>query len=115
MFQDGSMTTTQPVGAPMGSMPLDITGSDNQNQASSKQKGPLSAEEMTAAVQELNAAMKVVNTRLSFSIDNITKQTVVTVTDDQTHEVIRQIPSEEMLKVSERIAELLGVLFDHAG
>jgi flagellar protein FlaG len=115
MISDAAMTTTQPVGAPSGAMPLDISGSDKQNSASTQHKSLQSADEVAAAVQELNAAMKVVNTNLSFSIDNITKQTVVTVTDENTHEVIRQIPSEEMLKVSERIAELLGVLFDHAG
>ena len=109
------MATTQPVGAPAGAMPLDIFGSDQQNGASSQRKSYLSEKELAAAVQELNAAMKVVNTNLSFSIDSITKQTVVTVTDAQTHEVIRQIPTEEMLKVSDRIAELLGVMFDHAG
>jgi flagellar protein FlaG len=109
------MTTTQPVGAPAGAMPLDIFDSGQQDVAPGKKKSPLSDEEMAAAVHELNAAMKVVNTNLAFSIDNITKQTVVTVTDAQTHEVIRQIPPEDMLKVSDRIAELLGVLFDHAG
>ena len=96
-------------------MPLDIAGSDKQNATPNQQKGAFSAAQMAAAVRELNAAMKVVDTNLSFSIDSITKQTVVTVTDATTHEVIRQIPSEEMQKVSDRIAELLGVLFDHAG
>jgi len=115
MISDETMATTQPVGAPSGALPLDIAGSDKQNAASTQRKSLLPADEVAAAVQELNAAMKVVNTNLSFSIDHITKQTVVTVTDEKTHEVIRQIPSEEMLKVSERIAELLGVLFDHAG
>jgi flagellar protein FlaG len=109
------MEATQPVGVLGGAMPLDIFESGQQNGAPSQHKGHLSEKELAAAVQELNAAMKVVNTNLSFSIDNITKQTVVTVTDAQTHEIIRQIPTEEMLKVSDRIAELLGVMFDHAG
>ncbi len=110
-----TMTTTQPVTAPAGASALDISGSGQQNAAPSLRKSPLSQEELAAAVQELNAAMQVVNTSLSFSIDSVTKQTVVTVTDAQTHEVIRQIPPEDMLKVSDRIAELLGVMFDHAG
>jgi flagellar protein FlaG len=109
------MTTTQPVGTVGAAMPLDIFGSDQQNNASGASQGSLSQEQIAAAVQELNAAMKVVNTNLSFSVDTITKQTVVTVTDAQTHEVIRQIPPEDMLKVADRIAELLGVLFDHEG
>jgi flagellar protein FlaG len=109
------MVAAQPVGAPSGATPLDIHGSGQQHDAPDQQKASLSDEEMASAVKELNAAMTVVNTNLSFSVDNITKQTVVTVTDAQTNEVIRQIPPEDMLRVSQRIAELLGVLFDHAG
>jgi flagellar protein FlaG len=114
-MQNDIMATTQPVGALSGALPPDISGSDKPGSAHPQQKSSLSAAELAAAVKELNTAMKVVNTNLSFSIDSVTKQTVVTVTDANTHEVIRQIPSEEMQKVSDRIAELLGVLFDHAG
>jgi flagellar protein FlaG len=78
-------------------------------------KQTFSKEQIDAVVQELNKAMQIVNTSLSFSVDQNTKQTVVKVTDVNTKEVIRQIPSEEMLRVSQRIAELLGVLYDHAG
>lgn len=109
------MTTTQPVAAPAGTTALDISGSGQQNPAPSQRRNLLSGEELAAAVQELNSAMQLVNTNLSFSIDSITRQTVITVTDAQTHAVIRQIPPEDMLRVSDRIAELLGVLFDHAG
>ena len=109
------MLTTQPVGALTGAMPADTYGSDQQDATRGQSNAVPSDQQLASAVQELNAAMRVVNTNLSFSIDSITKQTVVTVTDAQTHEVIRQIPPEDMLHVSERIAELLGVLFDHAG
>ncbi len=109
------MSTTQPVGVTAGAAPLDIHGINQPGSSQSQQKAHLSDAQLASAVRELNVAMKVINTSLSFSIDTITKQTVVTVTDEQTNEVIRQIPSQEMLKASERIAELLGVLFDHAG
>ncbi|HTX18086.1 MAG TPA: flagellar protein FlaG [Bacteroidota bacterium] len=109
------MIATQPVGASSGTLPIDIYGAGQQDGSEGQQKASLSNAEVISAVKELNAAMKVVDTNLSFSFDSITKQTVVTVTDAQTNEVIRQIPPEEMLKVSQRIAELLGVLFDHAG
>ena len=109
------MLATQPVGAPSGTLPLDIYGTGQQEDSQGQQNTSLSSIEMASAVKELNAAMKVVNTNLSFSFDSITNQTVVTVTDAQPNEVIRQIPPEDMLKVSQRIAELLGILFDHAG
>lgn len=108
------VTGTQPVGAPTGALPLETFGSDQQKAKAVHQRRALSDAEIAAMVKELNTAMKVVNTNLSFSYDSVTKRTVVRVTDAQTNEVIRQIPSEEMLRISERITELLGVLFDHA-
>ncbi len=74
----------------------------------------LSAPEIDEVLQKLNSAARTMGTNLSFSVDGTTKKTVVTVTDAQTGEVIRQIPSEEMLKVSRMITELLGVLVDHS-
>ena len=109
------VSTTQAVGAVMAMQPADTYEAGKQGTSEPRRTRGLSDEELGAAVKELNAAMKVVNTSLSFSIDSVTKKTIVTVTDEQTHEVIRQIPSEEMLRVSQRITELLGILFDHAG
>lgn len=81
-------------------------------QPASSQK--MSKEEVEAIVAELNKVMEMVGTTLSFYVDKDTKKTVVKVLDAQTHEVIRQIPPEEMLKVSQRISELLGILIDQS-
>jgi len=70
------------------------------------------AADIHAAVAQLNASMKLAGTKLSFSVDSITKQTVVTVVDSETGQVIRQIPSEAMLKISQQITALLGAIFD---
>ena len=43
---------------------------------------------------------------LDFYIDEPTGQTVITVRDRETDQVIRQIPSEEILAVAERINEM---------
>jgi flagellar protein FlaG len=65
-----------------------------------------------AAVAQLNASMKLSGTKLSFSVDAATKETVITVVDSGTGEVIRQIPSETVLKISEQITAMLGAIFD---
>lgn len=46
------------------------------------------------------------NRDLSFTFDNETKRTIVTVKESSSGEVIRQIPSEEVLKLASRIQEL---------
>ena len=52
------------------------------------------------------------NRDLSFSIHEASGRTVVMVLDGETKEVIRQIPSEEALRMSEALAESRGVLLD---
>ncbi len=75
----------------------------------------LAPHEIRTVVDGLNKVMQTFSTDLEFSIDASTKQVVVTVTDKNTHQVIRQIPSEEMLRVSQHIAQLLGIVYDHEG
>ncbi|HTY36932.1 MAG TPA: flagellar protein FlaG [Bacteroidota bacterium] len=70
------------------------------------------AQDIHAVVAQANAALRMAGTRLLFSVDDVTKETVVTVVDQDTGEVIRQIPSETMLKISESITRLLGAIFD---
>jgi flagellar protein FlaG len=47
---------------------------------------------------------------LSFSIDDSTGKTVVMVTDAETGEMIRQIPSEEMLALARSLEKMQGML-----
>jgi flagellar protein FlaG len=63
-------------------------------------------------VGQLNDELKIFNTRIAFSIDEKTKKTVVKIIDENKNEVIRQVPPDYLLKISERISELLGVLVD---
>nr|WP_241664402.1 flagellar protein FlaG [Ningiella ruwaisensis] len=72
-----------------------------------------------ATLDSINSFMQSASTALSFSVDDATDRQVVTVKDRQSGEVIRQIPSEEVLNFAERIKELesevskpIGVLID---
>ena len=57
------------------------------------------------AVEEINRAMRQSNRNLEFSVDDATSRVVVRLTDTETGEVIRQIPSEETLAISRSIGE----------
>lgn len=52
---------------------------------------------------------------LSFSIDDTTGKTVVRITDAQTGEMIRQIPSEEMLEIARSLDRMQGMLLQEQG
>jgi len=53
--------------------------------------------------------------RLSFDVHEGTGELVVHVVDSETGNVIRSVPSEEMLDIAQRIRQVAGMLFDHEG
>lgn len=62
-------------------------------------------EQLTDAVAKLNDHLQTINRDLHFSIDDASGQTVVKVVNSETDELIRQIPSEEVLRISQTIKE----------
>ncbi|WP_051202228.1 flagellar protein FlaG [Ferrimonas senticii] len=62
--------------------------------------------------QELARFMDANQRALAFEVDDSSGQSVVVVRERQTDEVIRQIPSEEMLKLAAKLSDLRGLLVD---
>jgi len=54
----------------------------------------------------------IVNTETEFKIDEDTGMIIVKIKDKDSGEIIRQIPSEVVVKLAKTIDEFLGVLFD---
>jgi flagellar protein FlaG len=72
----------------------------------------LSPEEMQEVIDVANAALKNANNSLQFQIDESLEQPIVSVVDQDSGEVIRQLPSEEIVRISRSIDSMRGVLFD---
>jgi flagellar protein FlaG len=75
---------------------------------------------LESATREVEQFIQSQNRNLTFSVDESTERSVVTVTDSGSGDVIRQIPSEEVLRLAERLNELrtdlgssVGILFDN--
>lgn len=75
---------------------------------------------LTDAIDTLNQAAAMQQRNLSFSMDDLSGRAVIQVKDKQTNEVIKQIPSEELLKVAQDVKRLqnemgqsLGLLVDN--
>lgn len=64
------------------------------------------------AVNRLNQYVQTLRRDLQFRVDEDTDRVIVTVTDSETHEVIRQIPAEEVLAVAKSLETMQGVLMD---
>lgn len=63
-------------------------------------------------VAQLNDYMQNLNRSLQFSVDEDSGDTVVKVIDSDTDEVVRQIPSESILKIRNAVAEYRGILLE---
>ena len=57
------------------------------------------------AVKDLNDFAQEIQTNLKFSVDEGSGRSVITVTDKQTGDVIRQIPAKEVLAVANLLRE----------
>ncbi|MEM9103483.1 MAG: flagellar protein FlaG [Pseudomonadota bacterium] len=66
-------------------------------------------EKIQESVQQLNDSARQLNRDLEFSVDNDSGRTIITVKDRRTEEIIRQIPSEDVLKIANRVKELSDI------
>ncbi|WAR45413.1 flagellar protein FlaG [Methylomonas rapida] len=74
----------------------------------SQKVDPNSSDIVKKAVDEGNSLLQVVNRNLQFKVDETTKELVVKVVDSESGELVRQIPSEEVLAFIQRMQELEG-------
>ena len=67
-------------------------------------------EQLNHAMQEVQKAVAPLAQELQFSIDKDTGRTVVKVMDTETHKMVRQIPSEEIMAMAQQLSKLQGLL-----
>jgi flagellar protein FlaG len=66
-------------------------------------------------VEDLQASLEMLqqkNTHLDFSVHEKTDRIMVRITDQDTGDVIREIPSEEFLNLAAKLQEMVGLMFD---
>lgn len=66
------------------------------------------------AVEHLNKQMSSSGRSLGFAMDEVMRMPVVTVKDTRSGEVIRQIPSETVVRVAHVLDDLKGLLYDQS-
>lgn len=62
--------------------------------------------------EKMNEVASVFNSSLSFSVDKPTGKTVIKVVNNDTDELIRQIPPENALKLISNMRNVMGMLLD---
>lgn len=74
----------------------------------------LSVKDAKELTLEMNEIMDDLQTSLGFSIrEDLNHQVVVEIKDRETNELIKQIPSEELLEIKLKMEEFTGLILDH--
>jgi len=80
-------------------------------EAQTAERNAIAPEELTQVVENLNAFVQIMKRNVAFDIDKDSGRDVISVFDADTKELIRQIPSEEALKLLKRMDAAVGLLF----
>lgn len=75
-------------------------------------KPEVKAEDIARTVSDAKSVAQAAGASLEFTIDKDSGKTVVKVVDASTSELIRQIPSEELLSLARNMTKLEGLLID---
>lgn len=91
-----------------------LTSFENQDSTIKKKDVSISKKEAQAVVESLEEYMNVLKTTIGFNINDSTNEIVVTVTNKDSGEIIRHIPSEEILELHEKMKDLTGLIFSQS-
>lgn len=67
-------------------------------------------DQVNQAVQTINKSMQLLSRSLEFSVDADSNRTIVKVIDQQTKELVRQMPSQEALEIAKALDQGIGKL-----
>jgi len=73
---------------------------------------PVEIPKMESVTRQIDTFLRSMNRSLQFRVDDASGRMVVSITDAETGEVIRQVPGEEALRMAERIDAQIGALLD---
>ena len=89
--------------------------SQTANSGDEKENGKeqqYSEKTLKSAINTANSKMKQNRTRCEFAYNELTRRVSIKIYDKDTDEIVKEIPSEEALKMVEKIWELAGLMVD---
>ena len=63
-------------------------------------------------VEDVNSYVELFNNKVSFSMDQNSRQ-IIHVYDNETGNLVRQIPPEEMVQLLNKLEEISGIIFNN--
>ncbi len=122
MISTSSISQIRPPGQYQGDSQQPVLDRGRPAASSSKQlvqaipPGGPDTDHLKEAKEMLDALKKDIemirNLGVRFSVDEDTGETVIKIVDKETDDIIREIPPEQVLKLREKLDEMVGMLFD---
>lgn len=87
---------------------------DNKMAQASNDKNEFvqSVDELEEKIDSINSFFKPTNSYLKFKLHEKLDEYYVSIIDQETNEVIKEIPAKELLDIHAKIEEMLGILID---
>jgi flagellar protein FlaG len=73
---------------------------------------PVTIPRIESVTRQIDSFLRSINKSLQFRVDQATGEMIVTIRDDETGEVIRQVPGEDALRIAQRIEDTLSAMLD---
>lgn len=89
-------------------MPIDTV----KNNKYAKEELPISEKALIDVIEKANKAIEGPNKRFEFSIHKATHEIMIKIMDNDTGEVIREIPPEKVLDMVAKMWEMAGIIVD---
>ncbi len=94
-----------------GRVETEVPANANPDASRKAERAEQEQEPLENVVSNLNQLVRDLHRELQFSVDEDSGDTVIKVIDSKTDEVLRQIPSEEVMRLRQRLEEAAGVIF----
>ena len=89
-------------------VPQDVAEAPRQEPAAR----PVTIPKIESVTRQIDSFLRSINKSVQFRVDQATGEMVVTIRDDETGEVIRQVPGEDALRIAQRIEDQLSAMLD---
>jgi len=92
--------------------PLEKQPMTEKETSSFEKESATPEQDIAETIDEMNQFLESMKRNISFSIDQDSGQSVILVKDSENDQVIRQLPSEELIVLRKKMDDVAGILFD---
>lgn len=85
---------------------------DDKMLVKSEQNSSPSIDETKSSVEKANKMLFKNNTHLKFDINEECERVIVRIIDDETGEVLKEIPDEDFVEMMHKLCEIAGIFID---